>query len=297
MAANKQLRRPGMDQAVSRIGCVSYLNAKPLIDGLIVDKTGKSGPLPRPQIQYAVPSALLSLLESGSVDLALCSVIDYYRSSIPLQIIPVGGIGSDGETLTVRLFSRIPLDQITQVYADCDSHTSIALLRILMRHLYHRDLQIIRLQTLEATARYTNSDWPDVTLLIGDKVMNRAPPDSQFLYQLDLGAAWKKWTGRPFVFAIWMSRCGAELGDIPELLQQQRERNTKRIDSIAQRHATTHGWPIELAQRYLCQIMKYETGPTELEAIEHFARHVAELGLIAGVDQPSPLRIWTPPDQ
>jgi hypothetical protein len=41
----------------------------------------------------------------------LLPVIDYQRLD-DLTIIPAGGIGSDGATLTVRIFSRAPIAQV-----------------------------------------------------------------------------------------------------------------------------------------------------------------------------------------
>ena len=65
-------------QRVQRIGCVGYLNAKPLIDGL----EGLADPV----VRLDVPSALLEDLQRREVDIALCPVIDYYRSTEPLVI-------------------------------------------------------------------------------------------------------------------------------------------------------------------------------------------------------------------
>src|SRR3954468_17379714 len=83
-----------------RVGSVSYLNAKPLIYGL-----EKSEDL---KIALDVPSRLLEDLQGDLFDIALLPVIDYQRMN-GLRIVPAGGIGSDGETLTVRIFSKQPL--------------------------------------------------------------------------------------------------------------------------------------------------------------------------------------------
>jgi chorismate dehydratase len=90
-----------------RIASVSYLNARPLIHGLERD--------PRVQLLLDVPARLLDLLRDGRADVALLPVIDYQRLA-DLTIVPAGGIGSDGATLTVRIFSRVPVTRIT---CDC----------------------------------------------------------------------------------------------------------------------------------------------------------------------------------
>src|SRR5690606_3262255 len=117
-----------------RVGCVSFLNSKPLIDG--VEGPGVS-------VHYAVPAQLLGMLEAGEVDVALCPVIDYHRASAPLVIVPVGGIASDGPTFTVRLYSQVPIERVTTVDADTDSHTSVALMRVLLDAMYGLRPQIV----------------------------------------------------------------------------------------------------------------------------------------------------------
>ena len=143
----KQSERPATAaKRVHRIGCVGYLNAKPLIEGL----EGLADPV----VRLDVPSALVADLERGEVDIALCPVIDYYRSGQPLVVVPVGCIASDGPTQTVRLFSQVPIDSITRVHADTDSHTSVALLRVLldemygMMHFYDMDFSLSSLLSL-----------------------------------------------------------------------------------------------------------------------------------------------------
>jgi len=249
-----------------RIGCVSFLNARPLIDGL----DGRDDL----SVRYDVPSGLLADLESGEVDLALCPVIDYQRSTQPLVVVPAGGIGCKGPTLTVRLFSRRPFDQVTRLAADTDSHTSVALARVILRERFGVDAAID-----DFDARHARGTDSDTMLLIGDKVVTAAPPECEYPHTLDLGQAWHEATGLPFVFAVWMARRGAELGDVPRLLAGQRARNAGRIDAIAQRHAPPIGWPIDVARQYLGHLLRYRVGARELQAMQLFWSKAAELGL------------------
>ena len=98
----------------ARLGVVSYLNTLPLIDGL--DRAEGV------EIVAAVPSSLAGLLAAGATDLSLCSVIDQQRSEVPLELVPVGQIGCDGPTWTVRLFSNRPLQEIEHVGCDGWAH-------------------------------------------------------------------------------------------------------------------------------------------------------------------------------
>ena len=264
-----------------RIGAVSYLNTKPLIDGL-------DALAPPPRLRLDVPARLLDDLQAGEVDLALCPVIDYFRSSTPLVIVPVGGICSDGPTFTVRLFSQVPIDQLEVVHADSDSHTSVALLRVLLAKLFGLTPELVDYQARELTAAGRLIDQPQAMLLIGDKVVTASPKAVEYPHQLDLGEAWKRLTGLPFVFATWLAPEHANLGEVPRQLAELRQQNARRIPEIAHRYASSHGWSEHLAERYLGSILQYEIGPRELEAIERFGALAAELGIIAA---PRPLHI------
>jgi chorismate dehydratase len=246
---------------VLRVGSVSFLNAKPLIYGLeSADDVALS---------LAVPSQLLEGLRSAALDVALLPVIDYQQMS-GLCIVPSGGIGCDGETLTVRIFSKCPVTEIRTLACDTDSHTSVALARVIFAERYGM--------------RPTFVDWTreerqpcDAKLLIGDKVVCEEPPG--FEHQLDLGSAWKDLTGMPFVFAVWTARSGVDLGDLPARLTAAKRAGLTHVREIVEQHAVRRGWPAGLALQYLSVYLKYDVGPRQLQAISRFhelaARHAA----------------------
>jgi chorismate dehydratase len=264
-----------MSDAVHTVAAVSFLNARPLIDGL--------GDEPGVAVRTDVPSRLLGTLIAGEADVALCPVIDFQTSSADLCVVPVGAIGSDGATHTVRVFSRAPIAEVDLIHTDGDSHTSVMLLEVVLEALHGRRPRLVTL----APATTASADRPEAVLLIGDKVVHAEAEASGYRHQLDLGEAWKRLTGLPFVFAVWLARAGRDLGDLPQVLARCRERNRRRIPEIVRAHA--NGWPFELANRYLGEILRYEVGGRELEAIELFWTRCHELGLIDGL---RPLRLY-----
>lgn len=266
-----------------RIGCVSYLNAKPLIQEV--------EDCERLAVRYDVPARLLDDLESRQVDIALCPVIDFWRSDTPLVIVPVGGIGCDGPTLTVRLYSQVPIDQIDAVHVDTDSHTSVALLQILLRHQTGRVPMLVDYHARENVVDGKLAATPQSMLLIGDKVVTDSPQAVLYPFQLDLGQAWRDLTGLPFVFATWMARKGEDLGSLPQFLHRQREKNLKNLGRIVATHAAAHGWPEAMAMHYLGHTLQYEIGPRQLQAIERFGAEAAALGLINTPRRPDLLAI------
>lgn len=258
-----------------RIGVVSFLNTIPLIDGL--------DGLRNLEIRQSVPSCLIDQLLSGEVDFALCSSIDYQTSPVELKIVPAGLLGCDGQTLTVRLYSSRPIHTLTNIWCDTDSHTSIILLRILLREMFDIDPELIEYNAREHVADNRPIEWPEATLLIGDKVVTDSPPAVRYPHQLDLGAAWVNLTGRPFVFAAWMTRCDVEedfIRPVAWALDRQRRANHLHIESLIAAHARQRGWPHDLATVYLREYLTYEWTDERSRGLELFWAKAKEHQLI-----------------
>lgn len=253
-----------------RIASVSFLNARPLIYGLDRD--------PQVSLQLDVPSRLLDCLQSGSADVALLPTIDYQRMD-DLQVIPAGGIGCDGQTLTVRIFARQPIETIRSLACDTDSHTSVALARIILGERYG-----IRPEFVEGVRSTGKSD--EAVLLIGDKVVCEEP--AGYSHQYDLGEEWKVLTGLPFVFAVWTSRAGLELGDLPDRLTKARQDGLQHVDELIEQFGTPRGWPLGLARQYLTEYLQFQIESPQLEAIRRFHELARKYGIIPSV---RPLRV------
>jgi len=223
-----------------RLGIVSFLNARPLAAGLM-DRTDIS-------LHPAVPSRLAAILVEGACDVGLLPVVDFYRHRRTLVGVSNACIASDGETLTVRVFSRVPPDQINVLHADGDSHTSVILAQVLWREMYGRTLVM-------EPHRNSGGPSPDAVLLIGDKVVREAPRGYGF--EVDLGAAWKHLTGLPFVFAAWFGRRHTDHTATASMLEASRDAGVRDVETIASRFAPQHGWPQPLALTYLRDIMRY----------------------------------------
>jgi chorismate dehydratase len=237
-----------------RLGSVSYLNAKPLIHGL-----DQSDDL---DLILDVPANLLSGLERDLYDVALLPVIDYQRMP-GLRLLTSGGIGCDGHTLTVRVFSRRPIGRIETLACDTHSHTSVALARIILAERYGIRPDLAPLDHAAAA-----ESFPDAMLLIGDKVVCAEP--AGYPHQLDLGHEWKLLTGLPFVFAAWMARPGVDLRDLPVRLERAKVDGLRHVDDIVRRHAVTRGWPAPIARQYLTEHLKFDIGERQLAAVRRF---------------------------
>lgn len=258
-----------------RLGCVSYLNTLPLIEGLR-QMDGLA-------LTAAPPAELIGKLTSNEVDAALVSLIDYQHSTTELTLMPVGMIASPAQTHTVRLFSRTPIDRITTLCVDAESHTSVALARIILGERFGVTPAIREIRWGEEGGE-SDARECDAVLLIGDKVATRAPAKDDYPHQLDLGGAWREMTGLPFVYAMWM--CRAEdseaivIAQIAAVLDRTRRHNATRLGWIANTRAATHKWDAGEAGRYLRELLKFDVDGDARCAVERFFDLAHARGLI-----------------
>ena len=273
-----------------RVVAVRYLNTVPLIEGL--DKTEGL------DLSTAVPSKIARMVASGDADIGLASTFDAAGVAGGgvgggMVLLPAGMIGCDGPTLTVRLFSEGPIEHIKTVHVDTDSHTSVALCRVLLKRLHGIEPAFIEFDARErVTAGGADAQWPPAMLLIGDKVVSDSPPAVRYPHQLDLGEAWKGLTGLPFVYAVWMCRRdrwesaehGPRLRTAAALLDRQLRHNMTRLDWVISTRAPLHRWPTDLARRYIGELLRFQVGAREREAVARFFAEAAALGLCPRVE-------------
>jgi chorismate dehydratase len=246
-------------QARWTIGCVSYLNSKPLIEPILRRQEVR--------VHFAVPAALSDLLNSGQVNAALLPIVDYQNSPRELLLVPAGMIGSDGPTLTVRIFSRVTPRDITHLHVDAESHTSIILARIILQEAYGTKPELL---TTAMDPQHRPGPEAQAMLLIGDKVVNASPSGTDYPYQLDLGLEWKKLTGLPFAFAMWMMPADASDPELAEILAAARRQGSTMTEELVARYADPHRWPHDLTRRYFTEHLRYRVTAECRRGIERF---------------------------
>jgi chorismate dehydratase len=130
----------------------------------------------------------------------------------------------------------------------------------------------------------TKSSLPESMLLIGDKVVNASPDSAEYPHQLDLGEEWKRLTGLPFVFAMWMirqDRAAAEGTGIADLLTVARRRGAAMTEQLLDRHVAEKRWPRDLARRYFTEYLRYEVTPAARRGLARFFELLAKHKLLA----------------
>jgi predicted solute-binding protein len=236
-----------------RIGCVPYLNAKPLLEGL-------------EDVLLLPPADLVGLLTSGKLDVALLPAIEVLRRG--LSFVPGVAIASPGKTDSVRLYHRVPVREIRRVALDRNSRTSNMLTRILLAKRYGvRPGFVVR----DPSKRLS---WKgvDAVVTIGDTSFRR-----EGIPFLDLGSEWKALTGKPFVYALWAHRPGhPKTKEIVATLRAAKARGVKVIPAIAKRESARLRRSPAFCRRYLTENITFDLGAAERAGLRRFEAYAQE---------------------
>lgn len=241
-----------------RIGCVQYLNSKPLIAAF------------PGEVLFDHPSRLARALAAGSLDAALVPI---FEALGPREYYAADGvaIACDGPVYSVYLAHECELSEIRTLELDPASLTSVHLVQVLLREFYGVTPRCVSAGELSGPA--------DARLLIGNHAIEyrrTAPPGMRFL---DLGEEWKNQTGLPFVFAVWLLRPGLpKLGAISQGFRDLKEAGQPLIPAIARAAGQEFG--AELALRYLTEYIRFELGERERAGIKRFRELLVKHGFL-----------------
>ncbi|MCD6065280.1 MAG: hypothetical protein K0S33_106 [Bacteroidetes bacterium] len=186
-----------MYQKRYKISIVNYLNTLPFVYGL-----RESGIDQQLDISYDIPAVCAEKLLSKQVDIGLVPVA--ILAKMPeYHILTDFCIGSNGLVDSVKLFSQVPLNEITEVVLDYQSRTSVALAQLLAREFWK-----ISPAFVHAAAGFEKDiNGSRAAVIIGDRTF---AINNTYPYEYDLAAEWKKMTGLPFAFATWTSHSAIE---------------------------------------------------------------------------------------
>lgn len=247
-----------------RLGVVPYMNAKPLIYGLnqYTDSI---------ELLFEVPSLLPTMLNNDQIDVAIIPSIEYFRSG-NYAIIPDISISSYGTVESVKIFSKVPIQDIHSVALDKSSLTSCALTRIILREHYH-----LSPQYTQWNKQYDiSTTHVDAVLLIGDNAMKIT--EDEYI-TVDLGQAWFEYTRLPFVYAVWVVKKDCRIPGINKLLNTAKEAGIRSVKELA----TTESHRLQLTQErclnYLTNSIRYNLDKEEIKGLQTFYQHAVSLGL------------------
>ncbi len=259
------------------LGRIGYINCYPVygaIDrGLVrVDARLVTG----------TPAELNDLLAAGELDLSVISAVEYARHAEALRLLPDIAITSDGPVKSVVLFSRVPVADLDgrTVLLTASSRTGAALLDVLCRELWH-----VRPHFAQARAEAPDLDGlarlpHDAVLVIGDAALLLAARHA-YPHRVDLGEAWKRWTGLPFVFAVWAARREAHrpaADRVHRALLESRDWGLAHLDQLAEQAARSCNVERATCLEYFAGL-DYAFTDRHLAGLTTFFRKLAAHGL------------------
>ena len=239
-----------------RVGAVSYLNTKPLIYGL---QKGMMRDTVDLVIDY--PSNIATALLNDEIDVGL----------VPVAIIPEMKehyivsdycISSNGAVASVCLFSEVPVGEIETVLLDYQSRTSVELVQILLKEhwkinpVYEKGGIDFREQISGTTA----------AVVIGDRAFEQT---GRSTYKYDLGEAWQKMTGLPFVFAAWISNKPLDNHFIKDF-NAANEFGLQHLDEVVKENP----FPFFDLKLYYTIFMQYTLNNTNRKGMAEFLKRV-----------------------
>lgn len=213
-----------------RMGRISYLNVLPIYHAM------ESGAIRHGyELVYGPPAVLNNMMAEGGMLAASTSCVEYARRPERYLLLPDLAIGSNGPVMSVLLLSRIPIEDLDggSILVSAETHTSAALLRMLMRERFGFKVDW---RTGSATELVATGSPPQAFLAIGDEAL-RLRRHPLYPHVLDLGEAWRTWTGLPFTFGVWVAdrRVLSETPDAENpgtLLGASRDWGTAHMDLI-----------------------------------------------------------------
>lgn len=255
-----------------RIGLVSYLNARPLYYGLLQR-------LPEARFDVDLPSRLAARMAEGDLDVALIPSVEFLRGirSHGYFALPGAAISTRAAVRSVKLLSNVPLTEVKRLALDEGSRTSQALCRIWLDGVHS-----VRPDTLEELPIGVppEESTADAVLVIGDRAMRL--DEARYHTVVDLGEAWNRWTGLPFVFAVWAARPrdGIDWDILTKTLLSCRDEGLNHAADIAAEQAPRLGLTHEECLSYLTTNLNYFLGEPELAGLKLFAARAEAMGLV-----------------
>jgi len=262
-----------------RIGQISYLNCTPIFTALMEQCADVY------EYVQGVPSELNRQLRRGLIDISPSSSIEYAQNPDAYRFIPDISISAIGQVKSVMLFSRHPIEALDgqAIGLTSDSATSVILLKIILLKFmgYSNTFSITSKNVADGLAEYP------ALLLIGDHALTESVKGYANGYIYDLGELWYRYTGLPFVFALWLVReekyhaDRAEIITFREHLLAAKYKSLKSFEKIAEISKVNASLTRNVLMDYW-RTISYDLTSRHIAGLNLFFALAVECSLIAG---------------
>ncbi len=219
---------------------------------------------------YGTPQEINTLLENGTLDVALISSASFLDNRSDYLLLSPLGIACHDEVLSVKLYYKGSLQNLSKITVPWCSKTSTALLKILCKHLWKITPEFIE----SKSSAFDHLNKGIAFLSIGDECLQLCNPQG---YQtIDLAAAWHEWTDKPFIFALFATRVEAFkqkqnlLKDFFRLLESQLHAFESNPDEVVNECIKRLKCPIELVRNYF-QVLDHRVNEEHFSGLERYA--------------------------
>jgi len=269
-----------------RVGRIRYINCYPVYGAIERGLVPLAG-----ELVDGVPTQLNQLMADGQLDVSVVSAVEYARDAHRLLLLPELGITSDGPVRSVMLFSaRAPQDLGgRRVLVSRSSMTSVALLELLFEHVWKCRPEFVPGDAELADIAHFADDDHDARLVIGDAALKLFHESqgggawaARYPWQEDLGAAWKAWTGLPFVFAVWVAQRRTPVHDslaAHASLIASRDWGLANLDVLSAQAAEASGVPVRTCREYFAGL-DYRLSYPHLAGLTEFFRRLVLAGRV-----------------
>ncbi len=258
------------EHADPRIQGVAYLNAWPVLYGLMLGKEPA-------RLRMALPSVLAQRLVSREVDMALAPVATLALRD-GFELAPNICIGADGDVTSVLIVAERPIEELDLLLLDTASRTSVVLARLVGDHL--RKGRSLAVEPGDHARMSRDAHGATGAVVIGDHALALR---HQYPYVLDLAAAWRAWTGLPFVFAAWIAQRGVLDERQCAMLDHSLAYGLSARRDIAHMWAAQHGGSPAVIEHYLTQHIRYTLDERFLAGLAEFFARAARAQLLPEV--------------
>jgi len=275
-----------------KIGKIQYLNCLPFFFGF-EEMLASKGLEAEMSFFESYPAEINRALERGDIDVAPVSSLEYLHRQEDYLLLPDLAIGTRLFARSVLLLSKKKIEQLNHavIALSKESLSSAGLVRILFSKKYaHRNTFEITDQDPEAMLQ----KYP-AALVIGDQALFCQP--KELIYKYDLGELWQSWTGKPFVFSLWVTRKNFAVKN-PEILRTFAE---SLKENLLKNLADPEGLlkralGIVPSDRRFCQLLgyfvnlQYTLAPDMQEGVMRFFEMAHEEGIMPA---PQPLQFFS----
>lgn len=253
-----------------KIGALSFINALPFFHPLLSNKVTTDA-----SFETGAPTEINALLERGEIDIGLISSASFLANRDKYVLLTNLGIGATRQMGSVSLFTKEELHTLDGkvIAVPNASATSVMLLRILCMHFWN--VSPLFVEYTKETQAFKLLERVDGLLMIGDEALSHAVSCSYHV--TDLANSWYTHTKKPFVFAVFATRCDKwmrqceEVRDFHYALSCAYNYSQDNFEETLEKAKEKTGLSLRFLKNYF-KMIDYQLHSDHFQGLEYFAQ-------------------------